>query len=97
MSTENEHPVNADYREVRRKRKEEYGRTMSEAEAIAEQANAIRSGWLTEEDRLRIERGTKPGIISRLTGYALGGILAGGSVTLLFILMIKAILWAVKL
>jgi hypothetical protein len=49
---------------------------------------------LTEEQRVKIERGAKPSLVSRLFGIALGLVVAGGTLTLVVILFIKAIVWA---
>lgn len=93
----------------RRERKEAAGQIMAEPAAdlhdvvagstirgnrvLAEQSYTVPDGK-TEAERIAIERGTKPGPVGRVFGYALGTVVAGGVLILVTILLAKAIAWA---
>jgi hypothetical protein len=83
---------------LRRERAEQAGRVMAEPAAKSSRAvknvNRTILDGRTEEERLAIELGAKPGPIGRWFGYVLGAVLSGGVVALVTILLIKAIIWA---
>lgn len=82
---------------LRRERKRAAGEVMNEPAADLHDivaGTALRGPRLSEEERVRIEKGSKPGPVSRVIGYALGTIIGGGSVTIVGILVVKAIVWA---
>lgn len=68
--------------------------TLIPKRVLAEQGYTAPEGRLTESERRAIERGSKPGPISRWAGYAIGSIIAVGGVAIVGILVIKGIIWA---
>ena len=95
-----EGPIETRTPEQRRLRAEHAGEIMAEPLPLNKSSSRVLAQQIysvpgkTEEERVAIERGTKPGPVGRWFGYVVGTVVAGGVVTLVAILIGKAIVWA---